>query len=61
MHELGHSVLGRDHRNDTMTAVRPLDGRERQVPASLMNLIGVTGSVYLENKNYYLNELFTGK
>lgn len=60
-HELGHCLLGRDHRDEMKTEVRTSDGRERSIPASLMNLRGVPGTIYFENKEYYLRELFTGK
>lgn len=50
-HELGHCVLGRDHKN-TWIGDRP---------ESLMLEGIVTGSAYQEYRGEYLKELFTGR
>lgn len=56
-HELGHCLLGRDHRDD-LTALRLQDGRSGYAPASLMNTRGVRPDLYASDRNYYLSELF---
>ena len=48
-HELGHCVLGRHHLNAQFS-----DGR----PVSIMNYKNVSEKQFLENKDYYLRELF---
>lgn len=49
-HELGHCVLDRDHR-DTETPYK--------IPLSLMNKLMIDPGTYRENRDYYIDELFT--
>lgn len=48
-HELGHCKLNRSHRSDHRS-----DG----TPASIMFIYNVPEQVFLEDENYYLDELF---
>jgi len=48
-HELGHCVLGRQHRTDTINGV----------PNSIMYPSLVTEFDYQNNRNYYIHELLT--
>jgi hypothetical protein len=58
-HELGHCVLHRAHRLDTVQMVPPGDTVATTFSASLMNPTFVDGATHLQFKDYYLNELFT--
>jgi hypothetical protein len=49
-HELGHCVLMKRHEAGLL--------RELGIPKSLMNPTKIDGSVYRQNKNYYLSSLF---
>lgn len=51
-HELGHCLLGRDHKN-----TRHSDGR----PESLMSSSLFSQSVYLAHRDEYMKELFTAE
>lgn len=48
-HELGHCLLGRHHTSDIWN----------NIPKSIMNPIQFSDWVYVPNRVYYLNELFT--
>ncbi len=58
-HELGHCLLGRDHKDDLTTMRSPLGDRALQTPASLMHSRGVRATTYASDRNYYLKELFS--
>ena len=60
-HELGHCVLGRDHRDGTMNMSNGGGLRVARIPVSLMHLRGVPGALYSERKDEYLKELFSVK
>lgn len=49
LHELGHCILRRKHREDDFTS---------GVPASIMYPYTLDGTVYRQNEDYYLRELF---
>lgn len=51
-HELGHCILGRQHRNDTLP-----NGN----PASIMNAYHFSGAVMNQSSEYYYHELVYGK
>lgn len=54
LHEFGHCVLGRKHRNYEF-----IEGTE-SYPGSIMHhhILRIPDWYYLENKDYYLDELF---
>jgi hypothetical protein len=54
-HELGHCELGRNHLEGKMDSIT----REYPCPKSIMAAIIPTGSCFTDNKDYYLNELFS--
>lgn len=49
LHEIGHCVYDKPHENQSLTF------RNEQIPASVMNSRGISGSQFLENLDYYLN------
>jgi hypothetical protein len=59
LHELGHCLLGRDHRNELIRLPHSENRRVSLVPISIMNLRGVAPDTFLASKDYYLRELFT--
>ncbi len=59
-HELGHCLLGRDHKDD-FAALQRQKGRGIYLPASLMNTRGVRAEYYAADRSYYLKELFTAR
>lgn len=54
-HELAHCLLKRPHRNQFIIR----DGEE--IPISIMNAIAISDREYIQNKDYYLEELFFHK
>lgn len=52
-HELGHCILGRDHRNDMVTY-----DYTYTVPVSIMNEHAINGLQFISFKQEYLDELF---
>lgn len=54
-HELGHCVLNEEHRREMIPSILP----DVLIPASLMNPTVVAGEIYLQNRDYYLGELFS--
>lgn len=56
-HELGHCVLGRDHKDEGATR----QGRRFSSPSSIMNTNGVSTRLYAQDHEYYIRELFTGR
>lgn len=51
-HEMGHCELGRPDKTDLM--------KDKPKPASLMHPILIRPIDFLENREYYVNELFNG-
>lgn len=53
-HELGHCLLMRDHVETTFK-----DASDLEAPTSIMFSRVIPGAIYVTNRNYYINELFT--
>lgn len=52
-HELGHCILNRRHDSEYVEI------KGKWVPRSLMNPFILSSQIYLENREYYLDELFS--
>jgi hypothetical protein len=53
-HEMGHCVLGQNHRNDSGN----VDDSPTPIPTSIMNATIVDGEIYDAHREYYLREFF---
>jgi hypothetical protein len=58
LHELGHCLLGRLHRDEQIEMAVPNTGRTSRIPASVMNTYNISATLFHELQNYYLKELF---